>query len=179
MTREELTGFLENWENMTLLFNDREQARVHFPQLMEITLSGNDRVHWRASWAADKINEMIPGIAAPWIETLTGLLPGLTHNGKKRQFMKFISLYPVPPDSAGFLFDFCLIKMVSEAEDIAVRAYAMQILYNISQMEPDLKPELLQILEQEKEHKSSAGLEAKSKNLIQRLRKEIRDHPII
>jgi hypothetical protein len=178
MTKEELIGFLENWENMTLLFRDREQACIHFPMLMEITLSGNDRIHWRASWAADKINEMIPGIAAPWIETLTNLLPGLTHNGKKRQFLKFISLYPIPPDSAGFLFDYCLDKMASEAEDIAVRAYAMQILYNISQMEPDMKSELLQILEQEAEHKSSAGLEAKSKNLIFRLRKEIKDHTI-
>ena len=160
---------------MELLFSDREQAMNHFPMLMDIALSGNSRLNWRASWAADKINEMIPGIAAGWIDHLIETLPRLEHSGKKRQFLKLISLYPIPEDSAGFLFDFCLEKLTSSNEDIAVRAYAMQIVYNISEMEPGLKEELLQILEDEKERNSSAGIEAKTKKLIRRLRKEVQN----
>jgi hypothetical protein len=173
MTIEELTGFLENWENMSLLFNDWDQSRLHFPMLMEIALSGNERVHWRASWAADKINEMIPGIAVNWIDRLIEILPGLEHHGKKRQFLKFISLYPIPEHAESFLFDYCLDKLTSTTEDVSIRVYAMQILYNISETEPGLKEELLQIIEQEMEYRSTPGILTRGRKLVTRLRKEI------
>ncbi len=178
MEKQDLLDFLDHWENMELLFHDREQAIIHFPVLMEIALSGNGKLNWRASWAADKINTLIPGIAAPWIDKLVDLLPSLCHPGKKRQFLKLISLYPVPADSAGFLFDFCLERLASPAEEISIKAYSMQILYNISEMEPGLKPELLQILEEENEHHTSAGVLSKAKTLMSRLRKEIKKPPI-
>src|SRR5512143_2848095 len=126
MTKEELLVILERWENMTLLFNDRDLAAEHFPMLMEIALPGTDRLSWRASWAADKINETISGIAAPWIQQMIDALRRLEDHSKKRQYLKFISLYPIPENEAGFLFDYCMGKMTSETEDISVRVYAMQ-----------------------------------------------------
>jgi hypothetical protein len=173
MTKEELLGFLDSWDNMTLLFNDREQAKHHFPMLMKIALTGTDRLSWRASWAADKINEMIPGIAADWIDKLVEALPHLDHHGKKRQFLKLISLYPIPEQSESFLFNYCLDKLTSSGEDISVRVYSMQILYNISEIETGLKEELLQIVEQEMEYRSTPGIRTRGKKLVTRLRKEI------
>jgi hypothetical protein len=173
MTKEELINFLENWENMSLLFNNREQAEFHFPLLMSIATEGNDRVHWRASWAADKINESIPGIAADWIPKLTGSLVNLKHKGKKRQYLKLISLYPIAESNESFLFDYCLDKFTAEGEDVSVRVYAMQILYNISEKEPELKEELLQIIEQEMEYRPTPGILTRGKKLSSRLRKEI------
>jgi hypothetical protein len=175
MTKAELINFLENWENMSLLFDDREQALIHFPALMEIAMEDNERVNWRASWAADKINESIPGIAAAWIPKLTEALPGLDHNGKKRQYLKLISLYPVSESNESFLFDYCLEKLTAEREDVSVRVYAMQILYNISEKEPELKEELLQIIEQEMEYRSTPGILTRGKKLAGNLRKEIRN----
>jgi hypothetical protein len=175
MTKAELIDFLENWENMSLLFNNREQAEFHFPMLMSISMEGNARVNWRASWAADKINEIIPGIATDWISKLTDALVGLDHNGKKRQYLKLISLYPISESNESFLFDYCLEKLTSETEDVSVRVYAMQILYNISEKEPELKEELLQIIEQEMEYRSSPGILTRGKKLASCLRKEIRN----
>jgi len=174
MTKAELIEFLEHWENMSLLFNDREQALQHFSLLMEITLEGNNRYNWRASWAADKINEMIPGIAAPWIPELVEVLPVLSHSGKKRQFLKLISLYPFPDESESFLFEYCLGKMTSEDEDISVRVYSMQILYNISEKEPGLKAELLELIDREMEFHPTPGILTRGRKLAGRLRKEIR-----
>jgi len=174
MTKAELINFLENWENMSLLFNDRELARQHFPLLMEMALEGDKRYHWRASWAADKINEMIPGIAAPWIPELVEVLPRLTHSGKKRQFLKLISLYPMPEETESFLFEYCLDKMTSEGEDISIRVYSMQILYNISEKEPGLKAELLELIDREMEFHPTPGILTRGRKLAGRLRKEIR-----
>jgi hypothetical protein len=173
MTKEELLEFLRDWENMTLLFNDREQAEIHFPLLMDITLNGTDRLSWRAAWAADKINEMEPGIARDWIGKLIEALPGLDHHGKKRQYLKLISLYPIPGDAESFLFDYCLEKLTAENEEVSIRVYAMQILYNISEKEPGLKAELLQIIEQEMEYRSTPGILTRGRKLANRLRKEI------
>jgi hypothetical protein len=175
MTKTELINFLENWENMSLLFDNRGQALIHFPMLMEIAMEENERVNWRASWAADKINEMIPGIAAEWIPKLTESLHRLKHNGKKRQYLKLISLYPISENDESFLFDYCLEKLSAQTEDIAVRVYSMQILYNISEKEPELKEELLQIIEQEMEYRSSPGILTRGKKLASCLRKEIRN----
>jgi hypothetical protein len=173
MTKAELIGFLENWENMSLLFDNREQALIHFPMLIEMAMEENERVNWRASWAADKINESIPGIAADWIPKLTEALPGLNHNGKKRQYLKLISLYPISERFESFLFGYCLDKLTSETEDVSVRVYAMQILYNISEKEPELKEELLQIIEQEMEYRPTPGILTRGKKLASLLRKEI------
>jgi hypothetical protein len=175
MKKEELIEFLENWENMSLLFDSREQALIHFPSLMEIAMEDNGRINWRASWAADKINESIPGIAADWIPKLTESLPGLAHKGKKRQYLKLISLYPIAERNESFLFDFCMDKLAAENEDVSIRVYAMQILYNISEKEPELKEELLQIIEQEMEYRPTPGILTRGKKLASRLRKEIRN----
>jgi hypothetical protein len=173
MTKEELIDFLENWENMSLLFDNRDQALIHFPMLMEIAMEENGRVNWRASWAADKINEMIPGIAAEWIPKLTESLQFLDHKGKKRQYLKLISLYPISESDESFLFDYCMEKLSAETEDISVRVYAMQILYNISEKEPELKEELVQIIEQEMEYRPTPGILTRGRKLASRLRKEI------
>lgn len=173
MNKAGLINFLENWENMSLLFNDPEQARRYFPLLMEITLTGKEKVSWRAAWAADKINTRIPGIAAPWIKEMFAALPETKDKGKKRQYLKFISLYPIPEHAEGFLFEYCLEKLMSETEDVSVRVWSMQILYNISESQPELKEELLQIIEQEMEYRPTPGIIARGRKLSALLRKEI------
>ncbi len=175
MTKEELKVFLENWENMELLFRDPEQGRVHFRLIMEIAMEGNERVNWRASWAADKINDFNPGIAADWIGKMVETLPRLRHHGKKRQFLKLISLYPLQTQWMSFLLEYCLEKLSSTEEDVSVRVYSMQILYNISQTEPDLKNELLHIIEQEMEYHPSPGILTRGRKLATRLKKEIKN----
>jgi hypothetical protein len=173
MTKEDLKVFLENWENMELLFRDPEQGRVHFGLIMETALEGNDRINWRASWAADKINDFNPGIAADWIGKMVDTLPTLRHHGKKRQFLKMISLYPISHQQMSFLFEYCLERLSSSEEDVSVRVYSMQILYNISQIEPDLKNELLQIIEQEMEYHPSPGILTRGRKLTACLKKEM------
>lgn len=175
MTKEELKVFLENWENMELLFRDPEQCRAHFGLIMETALEGNDRVNWRASWAADKINDFNPGIASGWIGKMVETLPLLRHHGKKRQFLKMISLYPISHEQMSFLFEYCLERLSSTEEDVSVRVYSMQILYNISQIEPDLKNELLQIIEQEMEYRPSPGILTRGRKLASRLKKEMKN----
>lgn len=173
MDKKKLLELLENWENMELILQHREMMLACFPLLMEIALYDRSRFSWRAAWAADKIHEKNPGIASTWVGRMAEALPGLKHHGKKRQFLKLISLSPLQEEQESFLLDFCIEKLCSSKETIAVKAYSMQILYNISEKEPDFKPELLDIIEQEMEIRPDPGIVAKGKKLAAKLRSEI------
>ena len=172
MTKNELTKLLETWETLALIKSHIIGQPDFLPLLMEVALTGTDRQSWRAAWVADKINEQQPGTMAPWIPDLTQELRHLNHPGKKRQFLKLISLYPIAPDDRGFLLEYCLDRLDDPSDPPAVKAHSLEILYRISQDEPVFKKELLQVLEFVLERQDSAGIVARAKRLAGRLRKE-------
>jgi hypothetical protein len=174
MTKDELTNILDSWDSLTLMKMNVEGHPDYLPGLMDIALNGRDRHSWRAAWIADKINEQHPGIMEPWIGELTKKLRGTSHSGKKRQYLKLVSLYPIAEEQRSFLMDYCLQVLESAAEPPGVKAHAMQVLYNISEYEPELKEELLQILEFELEIRESAGVRARARRLAEKLAREVR-----
>jgi hypothetical protein len=174
MTKNELLQFLDSWDTLTLLKNLAEGKIDFLPELMDIALHGNNRQSWRATWIADKVNEQQPGVIEPWIAPMTEALKGLNHSGKKRQFLKLISLYPLSVENQSFLIDYCLHILDGTGEPPAVKAHAMQILYNISEIQPDLKEELLEIMEFLIEIQESPGIQARARKLAEKLSKEVR-----
>jgi hypothetical protein len=72
----------------------------------------------------------------------------------------------------GFLVDFCLDKLSSDKEPPAVRVHAMQILYNISEKVPELKPELIAVIEHEMTYHSTAGILSRGSKLVKKLQKQ-------
>ncbi len=174
MTKNELLQVLDSWETLTLVKSYVEEHSSYLPVLMEIALNGSNRQSWRAAWVADKINDLHPGIAGPWIEPLTAALKDLRHPGKKRQYLKLVSQYPISDYNRGFLLDYCLEALDSLKEPPAVKALAMQILYNISEEEPGFKEELLQILEFMLEINESPGIRARAQRLAGKLAREVR-----
>jgi hypothetical protein len=48
----------------------------------------------------------------------------------------------------------------------------MQVLYGISENEPDFKPELIQIIEQEMEYRPTPGIISRGSKLLKKLRKQ-------
>jgi hypothetical protein len=61
-------------------------------------------------------------------------------DGKKRQFLKLISMNEIAEAHHSFLVDYCFEALTSAKEPTSVRVYAMQILFNISEKEPGLNP---------------------------------------
>jgi hypothetical protein len=174
MTKNELLLLLDSWDTLSLLKNSSDGQADILPILMDIALNGSNRQSWRAAWIADKINEQQPGIVANWIAPITEALRGLKHSGKKRQFLKLISLYPISPENQSFLVDYCLQILDNSVEPPAVKAHAMQILYNISETQPGLKEELLAIMEFLIEIQESPGIQARARKLAEKLSKEVR-----
>ncbi|HPN77799.1 MAG TPA: hypothetical protein PLP79_11735 [Prolixibacteraceae bacterium] len=173
MTKEELVSLLGSWENLFLLNKISPDPEEYLPLLMEIALEGKDTSSWRAVWVADKIMEQHPEALLPWRETIIGILSRIRHGGKRRQLMRMLTRCEIPESSAGMLFDYCQERLFLSEEKVAVKVYAMDILYNISGQAPELKQEVIQTLEQVAEQFQGAGIVARIRKIIVRLRKEI------
>ncbi len=133
-------------------------------------IAREDEMAWRAAWTMEKINDKRPEMIHPFLNELIIRVEKTNKNGLKRHFLKMISLQPLPEDLTGSFVDFCFKILLSSEEPIAVRAHAMQVLYNVCQMIPDLKNELIQSIESIQTD-ASAGIISKSKKLLKQLKK--------
>lgn len=175
MTKEELYDLLNSWENLDLIISEALTNHKYVKLLFEIALHSNNPKSWRAAWIADKINDRKPELIRPFINDIIIRLNSETSSSKKRQFLKLISLHPIPEEHYSFLLDYCIHCFTSTGEPIAVKVFAMQVLYNISEIEPELKPELLSTIHLEIELHPSAGIKSRGTKLLKQLHHDIKN----
>ena len=173
MNRNELMEVIDSWENLELTIQEILNNPDYLPVLMDLALYSNKPKSWRAAFLVDKIHDIQPQLIIPWLEKMiSGLITDL-QSGKKRHFLKLISLNKIEKKHFAFLMDYCLYTFTSGKEPVAVRVHSMQILFNLSETEPEFKPELLAIIEHEMEVHPSAGISSRGKKLAKKLYSQI------
>ncbi len=173
MTKEELLEMIVSWENLPHLILAITSHPEKILMLSEIAFNSNHPKSWRAAWIMDKIHEKAPELIIPLIPQMIRQIKTEQDEGKKRHFLKLISMGNISPEEQGFMFDYCLKIFLSGKEPLAVRVHAMQILFNISETEFALKPEVLAIIEHEMEYDSSPGIISRGKKLAKKLGEQI------
>lgn len=173
MNKEELQSLIDYWENIEYTVSEIIKNPDYYSILMEIALYSDNPKSWRAAYMADQIHENHPELILPFIDKIIEQLKVEKSKSKKRHFLKQISLNTIPEESHIFLVDYCLNAFTSAKEDVAVRVHAMQILFNISEKEPELKHEILAVIEAEMEFHPTAGILSRGRKLAQKLRKQI------
>lgn len=139
---------------------------------MDLAFNGQHTKSWHAAYIADKINDNHPKLIAPFISEMV-LRPKTEKNSsKKRHYLKLISQHDFPVKFHSFLVDYCLECFTSSSEPIANRVHAMQVLFNISEKEPDFKPELLSVIEHEIELHPTPGIVSRGKKLVKKLEEQ-------
>jgi hypothetical protein len=118
-----------------------------FDELAGIYLRNEEPVSRRAVWVVDTVAEKHPELLDPYLESIAEALPRFEHDGLKRVSLRMLSRSPLPQDHLGELMNICFDWLVSPKESVAVKVYAMEILYRISQAEPELKKELADSIE--------------------------------
>lgn len=173
MNEEKLIEILDSWDNMEITAKEISQNSQHFQLLISIALYNKEKRSWRAAYLVDKIHDIDPEILLPYLDEITLQLKTETSTSKKRHFLKLISMNNIKEKHQGFLVDYCLNALTSAKEPPAVRVHAMQILFNISENEPELKPEILAVIEHEMKYHSTAGIISRGSKLAKKLRKQI------
>lgn len=139
-----------------------------FKELMTIYLRNEEPASRRAAWVADVITEKIPDLLRPYVDTMVEKLPGFTHDGMKRETLKMLIRAPLPDAKLGMLINICFDWLISPAEAVAAKVYAMEILYRISEIEPDLRKELADSIEW-RMAEETPGFRSKGRKILAKL----------
>lgn len=140
-----------------------------FERLVAIYLSLKEPESRRAAWVVDIISEANPGIADKYVPDIIRLLPEFNHDGLKRHSLRILSHTPLPPEELlGQLITICFDWLVSAREAVAVKVYAMDLLYRISAYEPDIRKELADSIEWRMNEETN-GFKAHGRKVLKKL----------
>lgn len=143
-----------------------------FDKLFEMVIQNTEPLSRRAIWALDHLTEKAPDLMTQKIIPLIDAYPNFKHDGLKRHAFRILNRHKIPIDKEIVLVDWCFNIINSAKESIALKAHAMDILYEFSNKEPDLKIELAATLELQL-HNASKGIKNKSIRMLKKLHQEI------
>lgn len=142
------------------------------PELISCAFDADPLLSSRAMWVlghcSDLDYESIKKYHTRLIKNLER--PGL-HNGVIRNTLRLYQQHPVPENHHAFMLDKCFAYISDPSEAIAVRAFAIKIVFNISKPYPELISELRAVLSHINIHDEPPGIRARVKNTIKAIDK--------
>lgn len=147
-----------------------------FETLLRIFLSNEEPVSRRAAWVVDIVTENQPHLLPLIVDQIVTNLPSFRHDAMKRHSVRMLNRARLSDVQIGPLINLCFEFLTSPAEAIAVKAQSMDLLYQISQREPELKKELADSIEW-RISEESPGFRNKGMKLLKKLRREMNSPP--
>ena len=121
---------------------------------------------WSVSWCA----KMQPKIIKPYITKLVDIIdkPGV-HDAVKRNSLRILKEINIPEDIHGILMDKCFTMIEDPKAPIAPKAFALQVLYNLTKIYPEIKDELKLVIE-ERMPTETAAFKSRGKKILKELK---------
>lgn len=141
-------------------------------ELYDCLFNGSPEVGSRASWILSHAHGLDPAVIKRKENLLIGLLKkkGL-HHGITRNILRIYQDQPVPEKHSAFMLDTCYAFLKNAAEPIAVKAFSITVLFNISKPYPELLDELSAVLQSTAQHEEAPALKSRSKNTLKAIAK--------
>lgn len=142
----------------------------HFNTLLDLALNEKDPLAWRAAWILDGSDEQHPGLASGSVRRITRELPRVQSTGTLRSLLRLLCRYNIQEEDQGMLIDLCFKYMTSELYPVAVKVHAMQIIYRHVLIYPELKEELVTVIQDQVDN-NSVGFRSRGNRIIKALEK--------
>jgi hypothetical protein len=140
-----------------------------FDELFKIVISNREPISRRAIWSLDYCIEKSPELLKNSQKIrLIEMLESFCHEGLQRHCLRILARYEIPESHLGKLINICFDILLNPKSSIASKAWSMEILYDFSLKEPEIKPELIAAIEFQKETKS-AGIKNKIGKMLKKL----------
>jgi hypothetical protein len=141
-------------------------------ELIILALDKDQLLSSRAMWVLGHCSDIDYNRVKPFLNILIDNLkhPNL-HNGVIRNTLRLFQKHTVPKKQESFLLDKCFEYIKNPTEAIAVRAFAMTVIFNISKPYPELLDELLMILNDLSIHDNGPGIRSRLKNITKEIHK--------
>jgi len=142
-----------------------------FERLLEYSFSEDAKLAFRASWTLTKVTDDYPELILPHLESMVEKINEIKNESVLRCFLRIISMSEpgqINRDLHGMLADSSFALLRSGFSAIAVKAYAMEILYKLAIEYPELKNELSETINLLKTE-GSAGIIARGRQILKKL----------
>lgn len=139
-------------------------------ELMDCFLHDEWRICQRAAYSIAILTDKKPALLAPYIGTLISNLDDPHHDAVFRNTYRALIHLDIPEDLEGQLFDKAFDSLCNIDLPIAIRVFAMTICTNMAMKYPELKGEVISVIETHYPHESK-GYKSRAKRELKRLRK--------
>lgn len=142
--------------------------------LVGFSMSENSTLAFRSSWCLTKAAELDPQSIEPYYTELVHSLPSLKNESVIRSILKIVSeseISTFDDKCQGIIASCCFEWLNSANSAVAIKVYSMESLYRLTRIYPELGEELRSSLLRVMED-GSAGVKARGKYIIERLRKD-------
>lgn len=143
------------------------------PRILAILLSligeEDQRLAWRCGWIVDHVAVRSPLMLSDKLPMLITPFLSSRNSSLLRHLSRILCQYTIPENYLGSIINRCFDLIASDGP-VAVRVNTMQLLFNLTRHIPELKGELIAVLERLLEEQSSEGLINRTNRLLRQLR---------
>lgn len=147
--------------------------KKHSEELLTVcALNHHQLLSSRAMWVLSHCHDIDYTRIEPYYEKLINHLNTKNlHNGVVRNILRLFQHESVPSSYETFLLDKCFNFIKNPTEAIAIRAFSITIVFNISKPYPELLSELSLLLNHILITENSPGIISRAKNILKEIRK--------
>ena len=144
-------------------------SKKNFKELMQCFMSGEYRLAQRAGWSVSWAVEKKPEMIQPFIKNIVAQLKRKdVHNAVVRNSVRILERINIPEAFHGEVMNACFGFIESPATPIAVKAFSLTTLYNLSKQYPEIGTELKLIIE-ERWDTETAAFKSRGKKILKGL----------
>ncbi len=149
--------------------------RKRLSELVSLCFDKDLLISSRATWVLWHCSDIDFNALIPYhINLINNLKNKNLHNGVIRNTLRLFQKHAVPKKKESFMIDICYSYIKNPNEAIAVRAFAMTIIFNISKPYPELLLELKSVLELLNHPDESGGIKSRIKNTLKDIDKVLK-----
>jgi len=138
-----------------------------FAELMELFFSKDIKTANRAAWVLAHCVDQHPWQIMPHLERLIKNLNNDASDAIKRNSVRALQFVDIPKNLWGETIEICF-RYLSGSEAIAIKVFAMTVLYNLSLKVPEITNELKIIIEDKLPYES-AGFKSRAKKILMKI----------
>ena len=144
-------------------------SQQRFDQLFDLFLNDEYRVVQRAAWPLSYAIIAHPKFIQKHFSKLIRILQKTKlHNSVKRNTIRLLQDILIPERFHGQVMNICFDYINSPNEPVAVKAFALTVLDNLSKQYPEIKTELKTIIEDRWDYESPA-FHSRAKKILKKL----------
>ena len=138
-----------------------------FALLMELFFSKETRTCQRAAWLVSHCADKNPLQLMPYLDRIIRNMYNDISDATKRNSVRVLQYVEIPEELWGETIEICFQYLTSN-EAIAIKVFAMTVLYNLSLKVPEISTELKVLIEDQNPY-GSAGFKSRAKKILAKM----------